>query len=65
MTAAQFNARYPVGSLVRYFPVKGDPTFEPTATRSEAWELGNGQPVVALVGFTGGKSIAHIEVDRD
>jgi hypothetical protein len=63
MTAAQFNARYPVGTLVRYFPVKGQPQFEATKTRSEAWELGGGQAVVALTGFSGGKSIDHLEVD--
>lgn len=64
MTAAQFNARYPVGTLVRYYPIAGDRKFEATATRSEAWELGDGTPVVSLIGFAGGKAIAHLEVDR-
>jgi hypothetical protein len=65
MTAAQFNARYPVGTLVRYYPIRGVNEFTATATRSEAWELGSGQAVVSLVGLSGGKSIDHCEVDRD
>lgn len=64
MTAAEFNRRYPVGTLVRYFPVEGSPEFEATATRTEAWDLSDGRTVVALVGFNGGKSIEHIRVDR-
>jgi hypothetical protein len=65
MTAAQFNARYPVGTLVRYYPLVNSRAFTPTATRTEAWDLSDGRAVVALVGFNGGKSIEHVVVDRD
>jgi hypothetical protein len=64
MTAAEFNKRYPVGTLVRYFPVMGSSEFTATATRTEAWDLSDGRAVVALVGLGGGKSLDCIVVDR-
>jgi len=54
MTAAEFNSRYPVGTPVFYHPIIGKPEGRETRTRSEAWELGNGEPVVKIEGLTGG-----------
>ena len=62
MNAKEFNRKYPVGSPVRYYPIAGEPEFEETTTRSEAWTLGSGHVVVKIVGRAGGVSINHIEL---
>lgn len=62
MTAAQFNARYPVGTLVRYFPAKDQERGEPTQTTSVAWQRGP-EAIVAVVGFREGVAIERLEVD--
>ena len=64
MKASEWNAQYPIGTEVLYFPVlkPGVKDSVHTKTRSEAWELGGGHPVVALDGFTGGKSVDHLLV---
>lgn len=61
MTAAQFNAAFPVGSSFAYHSVKGKPdTARYTMTRSEAWELGHGATVVKVNGVSGGVNITHL-----
>jgi len=62
ITAALWNQRHPVGTPVRYYPIMGEPEHVDTVTRSEAWELGHGQPVVKISGRTGGVCLQHIEV---
>jgi hypothetical protein len=62
MTAEEFNARYPVGTPVRYFPVFGEPFNEMTRTRTPAWVLGNGSPVVSLCGRAGGVALRNLDV---
>ena len=62
MTAEEFNAKYPIGSLCHYFPIKGEPSHQVTKTRSEAWALGHGDVVVAVEGRTGGVLIDHLEM---
>lgn len=58
----QWNASHPVGTPVRYRPVRGQAKTDATKTRSEAWTLGNGEPVVAVEGQTGGVSLKHLKV---
>lgn len=65
LTAAQFNELIPVGRRVRFYPVAGEERFEDTKTRTPAWELGNGQPVVSVEGRAGGVAIDHIELLED
>jgi hypothetical protein len=60
--AEQWNASHPVGTPVRYRPVRGQAKTEATKTRSEAWTLGNGEPVVAVEGQAGGVSLKHLKV---
>ena len=64
-TAVSWNAAYPVGTAVRYWPIyppiDGVPP-EDTTTRSEAWTLGDGSVVVLVAGKTGGVHLSHIEV---
>lgn len=61
MSAAQFNAAFPVGSSFTYHSVKGKPDAAHfTMTRSEAWELGHGATVVMINGVSGGVDITHL-----
>ncbi len=72
MTAAEWNAKYPVGQAVNYHPLikatadllfRDTPNgFERTKTRSEAWTLPGGQHVVMIEGRAGGVSLDHIVV---
>lgn len=60
-----WNAKHPAGTAVRYWPVLPvEPGIQPfdTATRSVAWVLGDGSPVVLVVGKTGGVHLSHLEV---
>jgi site-specific DNA-methyltransferase (adenine-specific) len=64
-TAASWNEAHPVGTDCRYWPVYPPVPLVPpveTTTRSEAWELGDGSPVVLVVGKTGGVALSHLEV---
>ena len=67
MNAETFNARYPVGTPVIAYPLTrpedGQPEFFErliTRTRSEAWTLGHGDPVVKVDGYTGGICLTHV-----
>ena len=67
LTAAEFNARHPIGAPVTAYPgfrpeIGGDdvPTLH-TTTRSHAWNLGHGEPVVMVEGYAGGISLEHID----
>lgn len=59
MAAEEWNKENPVGTLVRYYPIAGEPDFELTETRSEAWALGHGAVVVKVKGRTGGVLVSH------
>lgn len=73
MKAEEFNAAYPVGTKVTYYPLRGendelvknDPDHPPlsTKTRTEAWTLGHGAVVVSVEGKSGGVSIEHLTFD--
>lgn len=61
--AEHFNSRVPVGTPVRYWSVRGKPLdYWDTVTRSEAWRLGDGTPVVLLEGLIGGVHIEDVRV---
>lgn len=63
MTADEWNEKHPPGTAVRYYPVRGHVVLsEDTETRSEAWELGHGAPVVKVRGRTGGVLLDHLQV---
>jgi hypothetical protein len=70
VTADEFNALYPVGT-----PVIAYPSVRPehpaadaackrldTVTRTPAWTLGHGAPVVSVEGYAGGICLTHIDV---
>ncbi len=62
MNAKQWNENYPIGTLVKYEPIKGEGYEPPVSTRSEAWELGHGQPIVKIEGRAGGVCLDHLIV---
>lgn len=66
-SAFSWNLLYPSGTPVRFYPVLPPTAAAPpvdTVTRSEAWELGGGHPVVLIAGRTGGVHLEHLEVLR-
>ena len=58
-TAGDWNTLHKVGIRVRVTLDSGALWF--TRTRSEAWTLGHGQPVVMLEGKSGGYDLARVE----
>jgi hypothetical protein len=65
MTETEWNKKYPIGTKVRYRPVMGRDDHLDTRTRSFAWRMGCGEPVVSLVDVAGGVSLFHLEVITD
>lgn len=61
MTAEEWNKRHPVGTPVRFETYRGGP-IEESRTRSEAWELGHGEPVVKIEGRAGGVCLDFLTV---
>lgn len=63
-TASAWNRHHPPGTYVRYHPVMPPGSEAPldARTRSEAWELGDGTPIVKIEGKVGGVSLLHLEV---
>lgn len=58
--ARAWNARHAIGTRVRYWrKLRYGPTLD-TATRSEAWVLPCGEPVVLLDRVSGAVSIHHL-----
>lgn len=63
-SAEEWNARFPVGTVVRFWPVlpsRNDFPPVDSVTRSESWALGDGTPVVLIKGKSGGVWLAHID----
>lgn len=64
-TAESWNAKHPVGTRVRFWPIyppiDGVPPVD-TETRSEAWAIGDGSVLVSIVGKNGGVCLTHVEV---
>lgn len=56
---AQFNEKYPVGTLVRYFPVKGEPEFREGHTTTTARVLSGHTSVVWLDSESGCVCLDH------
>jgi len=65
INADSWNARYPAGTVVLYFPIEGEKEHVLTQTRSRAWELGNGEPVVKIKGRAGGVALSHLLIADD
>ena len=64
-TADSWNATYPIGTAVRYWPVYppiNSVASVDTKTRSAAWAIGDGSVVVLVEGKLGVVDLPHIEV---
>ena len=59
MTAQQWNDKYPVGQPVSV--TEDDKSITYTQTRTPAWELLDGTPVVSVDGKRGGYLLKRIE----
>jgi hypothetical protein len=66
--ADEWNARYPVGTPVTAYPLTrpedGFPSYFmqlDTVTRTPAWTLGHGDPVVSVDGYAGGICLTHVD----
>ncbi len=64
--AAAWNAEHPVGTHVHYWAGTREPDprqgRRTSRTRSRAWVLASGQPVVQVWGHGGGIALTHVEV---
>lgn len=72
LTAEQWNERHPIGTPVIAYPgIRPEYAAEigttqytrlETVTRTRAWNLGHGEPVVSVEGYAGGISLEHVDV---
>lgn len=63
MTAEQWNASHPIGTEVTYHHIlPAEDAGLRTRTRSQAWPLGHGEPVVKVEGITGGVLLSHLVI---
>lgn len=60
-TAEEWNIKHPIGTVVNAWPGTRDGAGLRTKTRSLAWTLGSGDPVVAVEGYPGGIALTHVE----
>lgn len=63
-SAELFNQMYPQGTMVRAYPgVRGERERHVIGkTRSQAWKVGSGSPVVMVEGLSGGIALTHIDI---
>ena len=61
-TAEEWNARVPVGTPVRYWPIRGHKQTRDIRTRSAAWMLGGHTLVVMIDDQSGGVAVSHLRV---
>jgi hypothetical protein len=59
---AQWNRHHPIGTAVRAWPGTRKGTGLRSETRSKAWALHDGTPVVAVNGHDGGIGLSHVDV---
>lgn len=55
-----FNKRFPPNTPCFFQPFRNEDKWLPTRTRSEAWLLGHGEPVVKVDGASGGVLVSHL-----
>lgn len=61
MTADDWNSLHPIGTPVLAWPGVRDDEPLTTRTRTPAWTLGHGAPVVSVEGYAGGIALTHVE----
>lgn len=63
--ALAWNEANPIGTPVRFWPVLYDSHHEQSRTRSKAWVLGDGSPVVLIEGRPGGVHLGHLMTEAE
>ncbi|GAA2803563.1 hypothetical protein [Streptomyces showdoensis] len=71
--ADAWNAAHPIGTRVVAYPscrpeynaADAEKTRLVTTTRTPAWTLGHGTPVVSVHGYAGGIVLDHVDIDHD
>ncbi|MEV4423998.1 hypothetical protein AB0K23_01215 [Streptomyces sp. NPDC049602] len=71
--ADAWNSAHPIGTRVIAYPsvrpefdaVLAAQTRVVTTTRTSAWILGHGTPVVSVHGYAGGITLDHVDIDHD
>ena len=71
--ADAWNQKYPVGTRVIAYPsvrpeynaALAADTRLITTTRTPAWILGHGEPLVSVHGYAGGIVLEHVDIDHD
>lgn len=56
-----FNARYLVGTPVRYWPGAREGDGRKSVTRTPAWLVGGHTPCVSVDGYPGGIALTHVK----
>ncbi len=59
-----FKANIPVGTIVKFYPIKGKPESTVHQVASEPWALGHGEPVVSISHKSGGVALWALEVSE-
>jgi hypothetical protein len=60
MIIKEFSERFPIGTKVKYFPIKGINGYVETEITSEPWVLGHGEAVVKIKDRRGGVCVSHL-----
>lgn len=61
MNIEEARNKFPMGSVVKYFPVMGESHHLVATVRSVPWSLGSGQIVLMISDKSGGVSVNHLE----
>lgn len=60
LTVEEARIAFPIGALVRFYPVEGEAGSEESRVCSEPWALGHGAVVVKIDGRAGGVLVTHL-----
>lgn len=64
LAARSWNEKHAVGTCVRYYSVIGRAEYKETATRSAAWQMPSGEPVVMVDGVAGCVTLRAVQVQQ-
>lgn len=57
---AAWAEKHPIGTKVRFWPMRGDVRFEDAEIASAPWRLGHGDPIVRITRHAGGVALDHL-----
>lgn len=63
LTAEEFNELFPIGTVVKYYPLRSQEHYTGGRTTTPAWTLGHGEVVVGLDVGAGGYSLDNIRIE--